>query len=79
MTPMIQINFLNLRRHQVSCNYYNEDEFNTFSGNLLNEGYKNIFSTLHLNILSLSKNDDHLVQYLSSFFSARSIRNMAKS
>lgn len=60
------INFLNLRKHQGLCNYYNEEEFNIFTNSLLDQGHKNIFSTFHLNIRSLPKNYDYLLQYLST-------------
>lgn len=33
------INFLNLRRAQGVCNYYNEVEFNQFSSSILEQGH----------------------------------------
>lgn len=73
------VNFINLRKHQGLCNYYNEEEFNTFSGNLFNEGYKNTFSTFHLNIRSLPKNYDLLVQYLSILNHAFSVLALSET
>lgn len=45
------------------CNYYSENEFSSLSGNFTSKS--EIFSTFHLNIRSLPKNNDQLIHFLS--------------
>ena len=47
----------------VGCAYYLDDEFNRM---IENKSIENIFSLIHINVRSLSKNLDHLNIYLTS-------------
>ncbi len=56
-------NLLNSRiSGQTTCSFYNEKQFNSMV-NKIPKGIS-VVSTFHLNIRSLSKNYDHLNQYL---------------
>lgn len=59
------VNFFNrFNRESNSCNYYNEEEFHVLTGNLTSNF--NVFSTIHLNIRSLPKNNDQFMHLLST-------------
>ena len=54
------VNFFNEESESVNSPYYNVDIFNASSQNLL----KNLFSVLHINIRSMSRNFEKLREYL---------------
>ena len=54
------INFFNEKSESVNSPYYNVDKFNASSQNLL----KSLFSVLHINIRSMSRNFEKLREYL---------------
>lgn len=57
-------NSLNLRSN-VTCNYCNEVDFNSLFNNISNQN-QDVFSSFHLNVCSLPKKYDLLMQFLST-------------